>query len=323
MKIDHAFRLFTLSALILLYLSLNGSLLSQISQVKDAQLASGEFTAQINGLKLWYKVSGSGPVCIHPTPGWGPSSDMYFLTLKPLEKIFTMVYLDTRGCGRSERPDSNAYAMKNFVDDLEGLRKHLGVETVWLMGHSDGGPMILNYTFEYPHRVDGLILADAPVGNTSQNNERIERMQLRRNEPWFDSAFKAFRTMPTTQKEFETMIQTILPFFFSSIENLEKNRWVFEKTTVSFAAQRGRGISDQTSADLDTFLPATKIPAFIVAGSDDFICSPASSRRLHDEIPGSALLIINKAGHFPWLEQPEVFFGGIRAFVSSLKKGGE
>jgi proline iminopeptidase len=281
-------------------------------------ITRGECTAEINGLKLWYKVSGRGPVCILPTPGWGPSSELYYMKMKPLESLFTMIYLDTRGSGRSERPDPHAYTMHDFVADIEGLRRHLGVSTVWLMGHSDGGPMILNYAFEYSDRVQGMILVDAPVGNTSRSNDRIQRMQLRKNEPWFDSAFSAFQKRPTTQKEFESNTQSILPFFFASNENLEKNRDVFGKISLSFEAQRGRGQSDQSSADLAVYLPAMKIPTLIVVGSDDFICPPPAAEYLHREIAHSKLLLIENAGHFPWLEQPEQFFGGMQAFLPKL-----
>ena len=315
MKKENKLKYLTFPVLFLILICLNSCLLSQTNIANDTSITSGEFTAQINGLKLWYKVSGRGRVCILPTPGWGPSSDLYFLKLKPLESMFTMVYLDTRGCGRSELPDLNAYAMKDFVADLEGLRKYLGVKTMWLMGHSDGGPMILNYAFQYSDHVEGMILVDAPVGNTSKSNERIERMQLRKNEPWFDEAFKAFQKMPTTQKEFVTYINTILPFFFTSIANLEKNRDVFEKTSLSFHAQRGRGQSDQSSADLATFLPAMKIPTLIIVGNDDFICAPSAAENLHSQIPNSKLVIIENAGHFPWLEQPQHFFDGIQTFL--------
>src|SRR5262245_55475796 len=67
---------------------------------------NGEFTAELNGLQLWYKVSGAGPVCLMPTPPWGASSVMCFRTLKPLEENFTVVYLDSRGTGRSQRAGS-------------------------------------------------------------------------------------------------------------------------------------------------------------------------------------------------------------------------
>lgn len=68
----------------------------------DRPLSQGEFTAELNGLKLWFKVSGTGPVCLMPTAPRSPSSDIYFRTLQPLEKMFTLVYLDCRGTGRSQ-----------------------------------------------------------------------------------------------------------------------------------------------------------------------------------------------------------------------------
>ena len=280
--------------------------------------SKGEFTAEINGLRLWYKVSGNGPVCILPTPGWGPSSELYYLKLKPIESMFTMIYLDTRGSGRSERPDPRAYAMHDFVADIEGLRRHMGVEAMWLMGHSDVGLMILNYASEHSARVERMILVDAPAGNTSKSNDRILRMQLRRNEPWFDSAFAAFQRVPATQTEFETNMRSIIPFFFASIENVEKNRDTFEKTTFSFDAQRGRGKSDQSSVDLAAFLPGMRIPTLIIVGNDDFICPPPAAEYFHREIVNSKLLVIENAGHFPWLEQPAQFFGGIQAFLPKL-----
>ena len=137
--------------------------LANISQISD-----GQFTAKINGLKLWYKVSGNGPICILPTPGHGPSSELYFLNYPPLEEMFTMVYLDTRGSGRSERPELTEYTMSNFIEDIEGLRRHLGAAKIWLMGHSNGGIMVLNYAFKYPNAVTGLILVDTKVGDSSK-----------------------------------------------------------------------------------------------------------------------------------------------------------
>jgi len=284
----------------------------------NGSVGEGEFTAQISGLKLWYKVAGKGPVCILPTPGWGPSSDLYFLKLKPLEAMFTMVYLDTRGSGRSERPDPHTYTMKNMAADIEGLRKHLGIETMWLMGHSDGGRIILNYAFEYGGHVEGLILVDAPVGNTENDSGRVQRMQLRKNEPWFDDAFKTFQKFPSTQQEFDAYIKSITPFFFSSNANLEKNRDVFEKTTLSFAATQGQSQSDRSSVDPAVFLPVMKVPTLIIVGDDDFVCPPSASEYLHREIPNSKLLVIENAGHFPWLEQPQQFFDGIRTFLPKL-----
>ena len=55
----------------------------QSSFVRSAELAQGEFKARIKGLELWYVVSGKDPVCIIPSTGWGPSTD---ISLIPLEE---------------------------------------------------------------------------------------------------------------------------------------------------------------------------------------------------------------------------------------------
>src|SRR5262245_42666667 len=131
---------------------------SSFAQTRPADpLQVGEHTVEINGLKLWYRVSGKGPVCVMPTPAWGPSSDMYFRTIGSIEKTFTVVYLDSRGTGRSGRAaNSRQYTWDHLVKDLEGLREHLGQQRLWLMGHSEGGVQVLHYACDYPDRVAGM-----------------------------------------------------------------------------------------------------------------------------------------------------------------------
>jgi proline iminopeptidase len=56
----------------------------------------------------------------------------------------------------------------------------------------------------------------------------------------------------------------------------------------------------------------------IVAGEDDFFCSPAQDKRMRRSLPNPKLLLIEKAGHFPWLEQPTAFFEEVTAFLEAL-----
>ena len=54
----------------------------------------------------------------------------------------------------------------------------------------------------------------------------------------------------------------------------------------------------------------------IVEGRQDPVCPLAESEFLRDGIPGARLVAIDKAGHFPWVEQPEQFFAPVAAFLS-------
>lgn len=55
-------------------------------------------------------------------------------------------------------------------------------------------------------------------------------------------------------------------------------------------------------------LAGLSLPSVIVTGDDDFICSSTQAMRIHVRLKASKLVVIERAGHFPWLEQPETFF---------------
>lgn len=79
-------------------------------------LSKGNHFAKINGIRMHYYVSGKGPVCLLPSPGWGPSIKYLKLTLQPLENYFTIVYYDTRMSGESSgAADTTKYTSKDFL----------------------------------------------------------------------------------------------------------------------------------------------------------------------------------------------------------------
>lgn len=275
------------------------------------------------GLRLWYRVSGAGPICIMPTPGWGPSSDMYFQTLIPLETMFTLVYLDTRGTGRSERPmQSSDYSYDRFAADVDALRKHLGKDRVWLMGHSEAGRHALYYALQYPDHCAGLILLDAVSFQDEQSRQDMEaRIQERQHEPWFDRAYQAFTSqeMPKSDADLVTLTQTILPFYYYDVANLERNAAHHAATSMSVDAFKGAAECQWNKTNLMSRLKEIQIPTLVVVGSHDFICSPLHAHRLHMAIVGSKFILIEKAGHFPWFEQPDQFFSKVKEGLAAVQ----
>src|SRR5262249_52325179 len=123
---------------------------------------AGQFKTR-DGLSLWYKVSGRGPALLVPTPGWGASADMYMKSLIPLEKKFSLIYLDTRGAGRSDAPAKpSGYKFSFFLDDLETLRTHLSLDHWLIFAHSDATLQGLGYAIKHPKACRGLFI----VGGT-------------------------------------------------------------------------------------------------------------------------------------------------------------
>jgi proline iminopeptidase len=288
---------------------------------QGSELERGDFIAELNGLELWYRVAGKGPVCIFPSPGWGPSSDLYFRTLSDLEKTFTIVYLDTRGTGRSERAKAlTEYTWEQLVADLEALRARLGQEKVWMMGHSEGGMQVLHYACRHSDRVSGLILLStkASVG-PSDRLGFMARVLRRKDESWFPEASKAYQAgPPKTDQEMAAWIQKLMPAYWADPRRMEKHQEHFAATSMSIEAMRGTHASRDSPFDLSADLKKVTAPALIITGDKDIVCPPAGARQLHLSLPNSKFLLLDDCGHFPWLEQADEFKVQVPLFLEAL-----
>jgi pimeloyl-ACP methyl ester carboxylesterase len=134
-----------------------------------------------DGRRLAYRRAGSGPMLVcHPGgPGF---SSLYLGKLSGLGEHLELVLIDPRGTGGSDPPyDRRAFAIDDYVSDLEELRAHLGLERMLLFGHSHGGMVAMAYAARHPERVERLILASTtsspapPVLRSSRKGSRTQR----------------------------------------------------------------------------------------------------------------------------------------------------
>lgn len=285
-------------------------------------IALGEFVQDLNGLKLWYKVSGRGPVCILPTPGWGASAELYVDSIQPLEEHFTMVYLEMRGTGRSEAPSTRSeYTWDHFSADLEALRMHLHQEQIWLAGHSQGGMLVMHYAISYRDRVRGMLVIDsAPGFDAEMLNDAITRAS---QHGYGDILAREFDSQlfhpPATEKEYQKLLSEDKPiFYWHNVTNAEKYGGQFASVKLALHPWQGCAYSHQSAYDFVSNLPAIKAPALIIVGASDIVAPITQSERLHHGIRNSKLLVIEKAGHFPWIEAREAFFDGVRSFLPEI-----
>lgn len=298
-------------------------LLSLVFRFTFAQspIANGEHFATINGLKLHYEVSGTGPVCIFPTPGWGPNLDAYKNSMPELEKYFTVVWLDTRASGKSaasEKPED--YQTADFVEDIEQLRLHLKQNKVWIMGHSMGGWQVINYGIKYSKNLNGIIAVAAFVGlDKLAQTELMKAVVKRKNEPYYKMGSGILMGTDTTKRSLNEEMPYIMPFYFHDQTNLSKflaikNVQLSQKAW-EMTAKGGLGM--EKILDL---LPQITVPTLVLVGDDDFICDQVShAARIHAGIKNSKLSVIKNAGHFIWIEQPQAFYQSISEWLKTKK----
>ncbi len=271
------------------------------------KLSAGEHFADVNGIRMHYYVSGKGPVCLVPSPGWGAHVD-YMRSLVPFEKHFTMVYYDTRKSGLSSGPeDSTKYTDQDLVNDMDSLRVYLGQSKVWLTGHSGGGFQVLNYGSQHNANLNGIIALDAMARYDSVQTAEMLSILGKKKGPEFDAAKAAFMNPAGMNgKTPEEFVRAILPLYFTNPKFAE----VAKGIKVSAEAYHYTEVSNIfKSKNLLNDLHNITVPVLVFVGDEDFICGPESeAKRIHERIPSSRLVIIKGSGHFPWIEQSKQFY---------------
>jgi pimeloyl-ACP methyl ester carboxylesterase len=292
------------------------------------KMTPGEHDALINGLRLHYTVHGQGPLLIVSTPGWGIGSLYLQRGLAPLEKNHTVLYIDPRGNGSSARPaDDKQMSGAIMADDIEQLRLYLGLEKFDMLGHSDGGTIAVEYAERYASHVSCLILVNSiTIGNSEMNKlEDANRNQIRRrlsSDPRYSEALKPFTPKGQGDAGMLEVLLHELPFYFA---DPQKNLPIFARQTENAVHPSYYAMSKHEAAnsahEYRQLQQLGQITArtLVLVGAQDWVCPVMDSEHLQAGIHGARLEILEGAGHFSWVEQPEEFFAKVDAFLNTSK----
>ncbi len=274
-----------------------------------------------DGRTLGYRREGSGPLLVcHPGgPGF---SSLYLGDLAGLGGVFTLVLLDPRGTGGSDRPaDRRSYRTEDYVSDLEELRAHLGVERMLLLGHSHGGVVAAAYAAAYPERVEKLVLASTLARFAEEHEAAMEAsMRARSAEPWYADAAAAIEDEQGGRfqgdAELAVLVLREYPFYFAVYG--ERERAYVDRLRDEIPAADALLLFNNEifgTLDLRARLPAIAAPSLVITGEDDFITGPVCAADFAS-IPDVRTVLVPECGHFVFVEQRDRFRHAVTAFLS-------
>ncbi|MEV4822374.1 alpha/beta hydrolase [Micromonospora sp. NPDC049274] len=272
-----------------------------------------------DGTALAYRTLGGGDplVCL---PG-GPMRDSAYLgDLGGLGALRTLVVLDQRGTGRSAAPaDVSTYRCDRLVDDVEALRRHLGLDRLDLLGHSAGANVVVRYAARHPDRVGRLALvtpSTRAVGLPATAALRQEVTRARVTEPWFPAAAEALDSMVGGRASPEAW-QAIAPFFYGRWDEAAQAHQAAEVGQRNEEAARIFGSEDAFDPPATrAALAAHRGAVLLVAGEVDLGAPPGLVAQLGELIPGAEVVVQAGAGHYPWLDDAEAFRATLAAFLA-------
>jgi pimeloyl-ACP methyl ester carboxylesterase len=274
-----------------------------------------------DGRKLTYRKMGTGPVLVCHPGGPGFSSS-YFADLAGLWEKFTLVMVNPRGTGGSDRPsDSSSYEIDDYVADVEELRGHLGQERLLLLGHSHGGVVAQAYAAAHPGRVRRLVLASS-LARFGPEQEAAMRagMEKRSGQPWYPDAAAALEEEQQAtfvdDHQLADLFFREFPLYFARYGEVEAGYAdTLRSETINADALRLFNATIFSTFDLRSLLSSITAPTLVITGDDDFICGPVCAAEISGAIPGAQKVIVGDSGHMVFVEQPQVFHDEVADFL--------
>lgn len=280
----------------------------------------------INGVDHFYRIVGEGEpfVVLHGGPG------MYHDELYPFFLDFArshrVVFYDQRGNGRSlmSSVDSINFNVELLVDDLEQLRRALGIEKLNLIGHSWGGLLAMYYAVEHPDRVKRLIMVSSAPVNTELLIQSYEKqISMYTEAEWKDlqqlwESKEYLAGDPDVHNQAMRMAEGVLFYDKSKIDEYMAAAAFDSVTARNAVALNDLARDFKLNIHVQDRLSQIQCPTLIVHSQQDFIV-PAAPRLAAELIANSELVLLEGSGHYPHVEVPEALFGAIERFIERTK----
>lgn len=284
--------------------------------------------------RLYYETEGIGSTIVVIAGGPGGDHTSFHPFFSRLAKDHRVVYFDNIGRGRSEKlADKTRYTVWRDAEDVEQLRRMLGEERITVVGHSYGGMPALAYALTYPQHVDHLVLSDTlHSGEGFQQNIdgcnffashqypeqwakvlALRRKGVKSSDPKYTEVYGPLNSLYWyDEKNGERM--------FRSGENSGFNNDVY----LAMLGDDPEWVVKGTMHDYDPRkrMKNLHVPTLICVGRWDRVAMPKVALEMKSLLPedSSHLIVFEKSGHRPWVEETDLYFSIVEDFLHDRLK---
>lgn len=261
---------------------------------------------------------GSAVVCL----AGGPGRDAAYLeTLGELDGGFRLIIPDARGTGESPAPDTDdGFGFDQLAADIESLRTWLGVDQQTLLAHSAACTTAVYYASMHPRHINGLVLLNPGGRLYPEVDDDTEQILLQRHtEPPVASAINAWEELSNDPRpeEIPALLLALAPAFYGEWSDRQRSHAEAEQGQVNRSARELFDNPNVNASAVRRRLSDVEAPVLTVTGSKD----GGSGIRLGDAwaecFPNGQHVTIERAGHFPWVDQPAEFSRAVTHFLQS------
>jgi pimeloyl-ACP methyl ester carboxylesterase len=251
--------------------------------------------------------------------GIGDSARTWEPVLPLLAERCTVIAPDLLGHGESDKPRAD-YSVGGFANGMRDLMTVLGVERATIVGHSLGGGVAQQFAYQYPERVERLVLV-ASGGLGAEVNPVLRLASIPGAGHAISLTSRALVRRPVLAASgVLAKLGLVDPTDVEEVGHVwlalrdSATRSAFLRTLRSVVDHRGQAVSSR-----DRMYLAATIPTLMVWGSRDPVVPVAHARAACDELPGVVLQVVARAGHLPHQSCPSGFAETLMSFMAGTK----
>jgi pimeloyl-ACP methyl ester carboxylesterase len=276
--------------------------------------------ATIHGHRVAYRLAGDGPpiILMH---GITSSSANWQRVAPLLARNHTVLAPDLIGHGQSAKPRGD-YSMGAFASGVRDLAVALEIGPATVVGHSLGGGVAMQFSYQFPERTDRLALVGS--GGLGRRVHRLLRAATLPGSEFVLPLLAGGRVLAGGRAIGRALDRVGLQLGTDAMEIARGHASLGDPESREAFVQALRASIDvggQRVSATDRLYLATQLPLLIVWGEQDRVIPVAHGRRAHDLVPSSRLEVFERAGHFPHLDEPVRFAELLDDWITTTEPG--
>jgi pimeloyl-ACP methyl ester carboxylesterase len=271
-----------------------------------------------DGVRLFFQRVGDGPRAVILPNGFHLLDDF-----RCLSDGCSLIFYDLRNRGWSG-PVGDASKLTrgihNDVDDLEAVRRHFGISQIDLIGHSYLGLMVILYAMKYPEFVSRVV----QIGPMPPHAGKQYPAHLMWSDPVLREMLSKLGDLQKERSahdpvEFCRKFWEILRVMYvSNPADADRINWgrcdlATERNFMMYWSENIYPSIQKLNFD---DISKAQAPVLTIHGVEDRSAPYGGGRDWAMMLPNARLVSVEKAGHAPWVEAPELVFGSIRTFLA-------
>lgn len=255
----------------------------------------------INDLKINFIKKGTGKTVLI-IPGWGTEISTYNVLIDSISKYASVICLDMPGFGQSEEPKSS-WNIDDYIDLIVAFIKSQKIESLDLIGHSNGGRIIIKLMSKKDLNFDVrkvILIGSAGIVHKKTFSQNIKIKTFKMS--------KKFAQLKLVKKLSPNLIDKVKNHFGSA--DYKSASPIMRETMVKLINE-----------DVRNYLPSMNVPTLLIWGENDSDTPVQDALIMEKSIPDAGLVKVKNCSHYVFLENPDYVNLVIEKFLNGGNHG--